>query len=272
MNTNNAAKCDSTVRRNLHRKNIDLVPLRLASLLGLIMGVLVLMAMAAPSAHAVPQQLTYFDFENGTFTGTNSATIFNDAATPFPGGAFPNGQVVITDGVGAPTGTSGHALDLQGNANFQAGSQYCFDLGAISTNGQFIIALSFDIASVGNGGQFDQLMVYWSTSTTFVHDTAHTVASNGLTGVLGNNTMTITYHPITGTFTIPSGTTSIYLQFCFVTTSGNNGEPNHTYLDNITVTGDVPEPTTAISGALAAVGLSWRQRKRLVRFVRLRRA
>jgi len=261
MNTNNAATCDSTVRRNLHRESIDLVPLRLPSFLGLIMGVLMLMAVGAPSAHALPQPLTYFDFENGDFTGTNGATIFNDAVTSFPGGAFPSGQVVITDGVGAPTGTSGHALDLRGNANLNAGSEYCFDLGAITTNGQFIIALSFDIASVGNGGQFDQLMVYWSTSTTFVHDTAHTVALSPFT--IGTKTMTIAYQTVTGTFTIPSGTTSIYLQFCFVTTSGNNGNPNHTYLDNIGVTGDVPEPTTAISGALAAVGLFWRQRKRL---------
>ena len=63
MNMNSAVKFDSI----LHRKNIDLSPLRLPSFLGITMGVLMLMAMAAPSAHAAFLE-TYYDFEDGNFT------------------------------------------------------------------------------------------------------------------------------------------------------------------------------------------------------------
>src|SRR5437016_5127131 len=49
----------SIVHRNLHRKNVNLRPLHLPSFLGVTMGILMLMAMAAPSAHAA--LLEYFD-------------------------------------------------------------------------------------------------------------------------------------------------------------------------------------------------------------------
>jgi hypothetical protein len=67
MNMNNdATEFDSIVHRNLRRKKVGLGPLRLLPFLGITMGVLILMAMAAPSAHAALE--TYYDFEDLNLT------------------------------------------------------------------------------------------------------------------------------------------------------------------------------------------------------------
>ena len=302
MNTNNAAKCDSTVRRNLHRKNIDLRPMRLPSLLGLIMGVLMLMALAAPSAHAVPGLLTYYNFNGLTtgtappltsnttdVTGTQQTTLVNDATN-----AFPSGQIFIQNvypppppaSNTTPAGTTlnqwptdasgaGGALDLAGNANINVGTQYCFDIGGINVGSSTIIQLSFAIASVGNGGQFSTLSLHWgSSNSATTPPTTFAGTFTSIAPILGTNNhgAAPVYQQVIATLngSVPAGQ-FLWIQFCFGGAS-NDANGNDTLIDNIQVTGDVPEPATAISGALAAIGLCWRQRKRVSGFLRARLA
>ena len=53
----------------------------------------------------------------------------------------------------------------------------------------------------------------------------------------------------------------------------SNGNDLQTIIDNIQLNGTViPEPATVAGGVLAAIGLGWYQRRRLVRFLQLRRA
>jgi len=304
MNGNNDAKCVSAIRRNLHRKNVDLRPLRLTSLLGVTMGVLMLMAMGAPSAHA--QLATYYNFNHeadgtpppytsnttdGTPPATQTTHLVNDATNPFPSGNMsiatiypppPKGSLpagtLVNLAPGDATGKGG-ALDLAGNANLTSGGIYCFDLGGISTTGEFNITLSFAIASVGNGGQFKDLSIKWGTSnsatvpaTTYTGTVTYTMGPP----ILGTNTHNNlpVYQQVIATLNgagnQPAGT-FVWIQFCF-SNAGNNADGNDTLIDNIQVNGRVPEPTTAISGVLAAVGLFWCHRKRLSAVLRARLA
>jgi hypothetical protein len=292
MNTNNPAKCVSAVRRNLHRKNIDLRPLRLSSLLGLIMGVLMLMAMAAPSAHA--ELLAYWNFndpapdfasdDDGT-GGQTGILIQNGDGTvsggnPFPTSSGPNGGHFNTDGVDADpvnkalgdTSTGLHSLDVGGNTSTMGGTgMFCFTTQAINTNGQFLIDVSFALESVGNNHQFSELKLSYSTTsqTSGFTQFADIIITSGSGGSFHNNF--VTFQTTGGSFNLTPGTTTFYLQFCFFNQT-DNADPNHTYIDNIQVNGRVPEPTTAISGVLAAVGLFWCHRKRLSAVLRARLA
>ena len=86
---------------------------------------------------------------------------------------------------------------------------------------------------------------------------------------------TYSYNVSTLTAGAVNDQSTLYFQFCFSTESGNNAHGNDTLIDNIQVTGEgvpVPEPTTAISGVLAVVGLCWYQRRWLIRSLRLRPA
>src|SRR5438552_14989036 len=170
-------------------------PLRVSSFLGLIMGSFMLMTLAAPSARAVV--LTLFDFDASTFSPTNivgypqnsgsqspPAQLYNEDPTT---NGFPAGQITIEPTGGNPDGR----LDLSGESNITSGKQYCFVIGGINTSGFTDIQLSFDIASVGNGGQFDSLAVTWGTSTS--QTTPPATFPNTITlspaPVLGTNTM-----------------------------------------------------------------------------------
>jgi hypothetical protein len=271
MNMNDAVKFNSIVRRNLRRKNVYLWPLRLPSLLGITMGILMLMAMAAPSAHAA--LLTFFDFENAA-----ARTAFNTAfpPTPYPadGGQagvtlsdgpdnpFPNGQIIMDATGGNPNGV----LDLQGN-NSAASPQFCFSLGALNTTGLGDITLSFDLKSVDGPQltQFSTLTLLYSTT-----------AGGGAGTFTSFETITdLKTHPtyFTYSFNVSSDTagavnnqSTLYFEFCFsgATTSESRG---FTFIDNIQVTG-VPEPSTYIGGLLGIAGLCWFQRRWLVRFRR----
>ena len=142
MSVNNNAKRDPTVRRNLHRKDVNLSPLHLPSLLGITMGVLMFMAMAAPSAHATLHLLTYYNFNTaGTIPYTSNSPgeqtthLINDATNPFPSSQLAidaSGGTTLNQWPADATGAGGK-LDLMGNANLNAGSLYCLDFGGIST-------------------------------------------------------------------------------------------------------------------------------------------
>jgi hypothetical protein len=165
---NNPAKFDSTLRRNLHRKNIDLRPLGFPSLLGITMGVLMLMAVAAPSAHAIFLE-TYYDFEDGNLS--SDAPGLQPTTISFTASSYPGGNLGVAGTVATPVGTSLNsvtpstimALDARGNST-QPLDQYCFMLGGLTTTGLTDITLSFAILSQGNGGQFPTLNLLYSTT------------------------------------------------------------------------------------------------------------
>src|SRR6266700_1388199 len=250
------------VRRNLSGKNVFPRPLRVSSFLGLIVGSFMLMTMAAPSAHAV-NLLTYYDFEDGNFTsdspGLQTTTIsFTDSS--YPGGNLNVVDTAAGTNVNAVTPSTDFALDARGNDNVKTGDQFCFVLGAINTTGQTDITLSFAILSDGSG-QFTNLSLFYSTNGTIF--TSFSMQTN--------LTSFTTY--TTQTYPLPTGAenqSTLYIEFCFSGASNNNTN-NNTFIDNIQVTG-TPEPTTAVGGALTAVGLCWRQRKRLSAFLRARLA
>jgi hypothetical protein len=64
--------------------------------------------------------------------------------------------------------------------------------------------------------------------------------------------------------------TTLFVEFCFTATKGNNANGNNTFLDNISITG-VPEPGTVIGGMFGVLGLCWFQRRWLVRALHLGR-
>src|SRR5438045_3621845 len=211
MNMNSAVKFDSIVNRNLHRKNVNLSLLRLPSFLGITMGILMLMAMAAPSAHATIHLLTYYNFNTaGTIPYTSNSPgeqtthLINDATN-----AFPSTQIAIAAAGGttlnqwpADVTGAGGTLELMGNANLNAGQLYCFDFGGISTVDDFNVTLSFAIASVGNGGQFDTLTAEWGTSNSATIAPATFPNSVTLSPfTIGTNTNTVTYQQVTGALT-----------------------------------------------------------------------
>jgi hypothetical protein len=279
------------------------------SLFGAVASALLLTAALAPRANAATNLLTYYNFEQDADLSdppfpsstsvpfTQSTTLTNDITNSFPSGnifvrsvyppppppsnispagttqnQWPGGGTQTAD---PTTADPNHALDLAGNANVTAGTNYCFEIGPINTVGSTNVTLSFAIASVGNGGQFDILTLAYSTTGapgTFTHP----ITINESTSFLGANTSTVTYHTLTAN--LDSGANNqatLYIQFCFQSTSGNNAHGNDTLIDNIRVEGEgvpVPEPTTAISGVLAVVGLCWYQRRWLIRSLRLRPA
>jgi hypothetical protein len=248
------------------------------SLFGAVAGTLIVTGALAPSAHAAT--LTVFNFEN-----LAAQFAFNNGAhTPYPADAgqagvtlnrgpddaFPFGQSIIRATGGNPSGV----LDLNGNPN----TQYCFSIGAINTTGQADVTLSFDLMSQpgGNGGgEFSTLKLGYSTTGaagSFL-PVGTTGTYNGTTGFTDLKTHTTYFNYVVDLSAggVPNSST-LYVEFCF---SGqkNDAEPNHTFIDNISVTA-VPEPTTAVSGVLAVLavfGLCWSQRRCLIHSLRLRR-
>ena len=265
MNTNNAAK------------NVYLSPLRLPSLLGVITGILMLVAMAAPSAQA--HLLTYFNFNNGDFV---TQSLPSDPPSEqlthltYTSGSYPGGNIVV-DATGGTTlnavgaDPAGGVLDLMGNVGGKAGDEYCFFLGGLTTTGKTDVTLSFAIMSQGNTGQFTTLDLLYSTTgvggayTLFATDaTLQTYATYTL---LSFNATALTGGAVDGI-----AGSNLFFEFC-LTGSSNNANGNNTFIDNIQVNAvNVPEPATVFTGAFAALGLCWSQRRWLVRSLRFRPA
>jgi len=223
------------------------------------MGILMLMAMAAPSAHAA--LLEYFDFEN-----TTAAALF--PATPYPADAGQAG-VTLRNGPDNPFGSGGIVIDSTGGnptgvLDLSGITTDCFSFGAINTTGLTDVTLSFDLLSGGIAGH--SLSLAYST----------TGAAGTFTFFEGiiftQNVSTYT------TFTTPNldlligDHSTLYFEFCL------SGSPNlgpaitdHIFIDNIQVTA-VPEPTTWIGGALAIPFLVFVYIQRRRRAQMLRRA
>lgn len=237
---------------------------------GSLMGVLMLMTMAAPSAHAAFHLLTYYDFEDGNLTSDapgEQTTNITFTSSSFPGGNLNVVDTAAGTNLNAVTTSTAFALSARGNTTGGVGTQYCFMLGGLTTTALTDVTLSFAIKSQGNGGQFTTLNLLYSTTgvagpyTLFATDAAlQTHTSYTLDSF---NASTLSGGAVNGV----SGK-NLFFEFCF-TGSANNAEGNNTFIDNIQVTA-LPEPSSYIGGLLGIVGLYWYQRRRFTRLLSLR--
>jgi hypothetical protein len=252
------------------------------SLFGAVAGALLLTAALAPCAHAAT--LAYWNF-NGTPNDfsptTGSATAFAPSAVGAsiggPGSVIPTGQFntsltfTTTDShtfnSGASNTVGDGAMDIQGNAG--SGNVYCFST-VVSTTGLQAVTLSFDLASVGNGQQFNTLTISYFDTT---GSTPVLLGSDTLTGFAGSTGTTTPPVYSNHSFNLPTSAqnlSSLTIEFC-LSDSGNSATFNHTLIDNATVSAIIPEPSTYIGGLLGIGVLCWSQRRSLFRFLRLRR-
>ncbi len=236
-------------------------------------GALTLAGAFAPKADA--DVIVYFNFEGNTFTSVpapgpgglypslQNQTILNSPTDPFP----PGGLLLAPD-VGTTLNelvpdvpTTNTALDLTGNTNGTA-TMNCFRFG-VNTTGYAQASLSFALASLGNGTQFTQMEVRYSTNggDTF------TVTPEGLVTINQDGL----YHISTFNISGAANTANALIEVCFTGSTTNNSD-NHTYLDNLQINAVVPEPATVASGVLGVMGLCWYQRRRLIRSLLRRRS
>ena len=241
-------------------------------LFGALAGAFLLAGALAPRADA--DVLAYFNFEGNTFTSfpapgpgglyplLQNQTILNSPTDPFPPGGL-----LVTPAVGTilnelvpDVPTTNTALELRGNTQGTANMD-CFRFG-INTTGYAQASLSFALASLGNGSQFTQMEVRYSTNggATF------TVTPEGLVTI----TRDALYHLYTFDISGAGNTANALIEVCFTGSTTNNAA-NHTYLDNLQINAVVPEPATVVGGVLGVVGLCWHQRRRLIRSLRWRR-
>jgi len=238
-----------------------------------LVGALTLAGAFAPKVDA--DVIVYFNFEGNTFTSVpapgpgglypflQNQTILNSPTDPFPAGGL-----VVTPGVGTilnelvpDVPTTNTALELRGNTNGTS-TMNCFRFG-VNTTGYAQASLSFALQSLGNGTQFNQVEVQYSTNggATF------TVTPEGLVAINQDGL----YHIYTFNISGAANTANSLIEVCFTGSTTNNGS-NVTRLDNLQINAVVPEPATVASGVLGVIGLCWYQRRRLIRSLLLHRS
>jgi hypothetical protein len=240
-------------------------------------GAFILMAALVPRANAT--LLIYFNFEDGTLDSTVDTA---SDQTPAAGGDNPGGGIqmsTLTINYGAGDFFSTSSLIPIGTTNQSAGdidvppATPGLALGLVRSsmnNGSYIqfavdatffqnMSLSYAVNTNGNGFTTQTLFYSLDGGATFTQGQQFT----GLTGL-----QTLTY-------TVPTaanGDPGLVLRIVF-TDGQSNGNDLQTIIDNIQLNGTViPEPATVVGGLLGACGLCWHQRRRLIRFVQLRRA
>jgi hypothetical protein len=240
------------------------------SLLVAVAGALLLLTAAlAPSANAAV--LVYFNFEHPI-----AGQVDFLSRTIGPPDNNPGGGLVLTTLVPVPPLTNFGNVD---------GLLLNRTPGDSDTNNPGI-GLGMRTTPADNGGA-----IQFSVDTTFFRNMSLSFAintqGNGFNNVdFSYSTDGITFNPVgsspiaTGpaqiiTFVVPPGAegqavVTFRLTFTGGTSSGQNLQ---TIIDNIQLVGTpVPEPATVVGGLLGAFGLGWHQRRRLIRFLQLRRA
>jgi hypothetical protein len=258
MNMNNdAPEFGLIMHRNLRRKKVGLGPLRLLSFLGMTMGVLILMAMAAPSAHAA--LLTYYNFEDGNLT-SDSPGLQTTSITGTAGQVFP---------LDSGSGTNVNAVPPTPSTNFSLvttpafpGGTPSFTLGGLTTTGLTDVNLSF--ALVGQPDSFTTLDLSYSIDGGATFKSFLT-----LFGIQTVTTYTALGLPVSA---LSGGAvdnqSNLFFEFSF---SGATVSDSAIRIDNIQVTA-VPEPSSYIGALFGLVGLCWYQRRRFTRLLSLRSA
>jgi hypothetical protein len=257
-------------------------------LFGAVAGALMLTAALAPKANAVTTELLYYWNFNGpnppfnsvtagTFGGfplRDGATLANDLVFPFTG----NGSGVglsIKSNAGDPLSVfdadvAGDALHLRANSNLT--DKTCFTIGAMDFSGIAglqQVSISFAIDALHSGMNADK---HGFTTLQLAYSFTNTPTSTWTSFQTFTTLQTVqnAYVPYSANLpTAVNGQSTVYVQFCF-SGATDGSEAVSTNLDNIQVSGTVPEPSTYIGGLLGIGVLCWSQRRSLFRFLRLR--
>ena len=248
--------------------------MKFRSLLVAVAGALMFTAAFAPTANAFV--VVYYNFEDSSpgasppdFTSTGDVgTQHPDLMTT----SYPLAGTVgydqtdmrstqLSGATGVPLNVAPGDLDPNLLAiqlsHAKTNNNACFQF-TVSTIGLSQMSLSFAYNNNGNG----------FTTATFQYST------NGGTSFtpISSSTLTTGGNFVATSATVPmdaENKASVIFQICF---SGgtSNGNDVQTIIDNVRLDA-APEPSTVIGGLLGACGLCWVQRRRLIRFVRLRR-
>jgi hypothetical protein len=228
------------------------------SILGITMGVLILMAMAAPSARAALE--TYYDFEDGNFTSdspglqpTSISAIIGSFTFPANTGTTVNAVTPIT------TNT---ALTLHPDPSGQG----AFTLGGLTTTGLTDVHLSFALLSAATGGSFTDLSLEYSIDGNSFSPFASVTNLTSHTDY--NPALTFDVSALTGGAVDGVSGNNLFFAFGF---TGATDSDAATFIDNIQVTA-VPEPSSYIGSLLGLLGLCWFQRRRFMRLLSSRSA
>jgi hypothetical protein len=222
----------------------------LRSVLGKTMGVLILMAMAAPSARAA--LLTYYDFETGNGLTSDSPGL-QTTSIALTGNIGFSG---LGTNVNAVTPSTGVALSAINN-----GTPDSFTLGGLTTTGLKDVNLSFALESFGTGSFFTTLDLLYNTNGGAGAYTNFATVNN-LTSITSYTALSFDVSTLTGGAVDNVSGSNLFFEFVF---SGASAGETHgeTLIDNIQVTA-VPEPSSYIGALFGLVGLCWFQRRRLM--------
>ncbi len=231
------------------------------SLLFAVAGALILTGFIVPRANAV--LVTYFNFEDSTLGAAF------DPNSDQPPGAQSSTLTVAFAGA-APISVGGIALNVapgdldpnllgMGFHDTKAGTaDITFSVSTLSLTN---FALSFAVRDVGNGFTL-------ATGSYSLDGVTFTT-----TGVSGPVAIASTSSAVV-TFTFPTAVDNqaspVFFRFS-LSGGKSNGVDLQSVVDNIQLNA-APEPATVAGGLLGACGLCWHQRRRLIRFLRLRPA
>ena len=239
-------------------------------------GALMLMAAFAPRADAL---VAYFNFEDSTDGGVPDFTSDTVGAPDFnPGGGALLTTITTNYNAANMVSTNpGFALNrTAGDIDvFPATPDLCLSLSRTSPNngshfdiplftpaGIEGITLSFAYLNHGNG--FTTATFQFSTDG---GGTFNSFAGNVQTMITGGVML------LSQTFPVAAEDKPLLVLRMILTGGTSNGADPQTQIDNIQIGGTIiPEPTTIAGGLLGVLGLCWHQRRRLIGFVRFRRA
>ncbi len=235
--------------------------------------------------------ISYFNFEDGTITTRPPSVTLDltpDKTVNDPG----NEGVAGNPGGGVEPSTSNLTIASSGGGaatNFFAVTPG-LSINATTTDSDTPsnFALAFN-RSADNSGEYIQFSVNTSFWANMSLSFGYSNNGNGFASVQASYSLDggVTFTDFGGLRTMSTGTQppisipvpAAVNQFGFVTFrltfSGgfSNGTDTQTVIDNIRLDGTfVPEPATVMGGLLGVFGLCWHQRRRLVRFLRLRPA
>ena len=229
-----------------------------------VIGALMFTAAFTPTANAFV--VVYYNFEDSTVGGPPDFTTTGDVGTQagplttmttdYNLSDISTVQPTVPLDNVAPGDLDPNLLAIQlSHAKTNEGS--CFQFTVNTFN---LTQMSLSFAYNNNGNGFTTATFKYSTDggTTFT-----TISSSTLT-TGGNFVATSATVPMAA-----ENKASVIFEICF-TGGTSNGNNIQTVIDNVRLDA-APEPATVMSGLLGACGLCWVQRRRLIRFVRLRR-
>src|SRR5207248_417590 len=252
--------------------------MKLRSLFVAAAAALLLTAVLAPRANAT--LIVYFNFEDGVIGTTGTFDMAADVTPANPGGGIQNSTLTLNPTYSAANFGTVDALaiaslnrtagdiDTTNNAALNLNKTMSNDPAYLQFNVDttFLRDLSLSFAVDNNGNGFNTVTLSYSATGAagpFTPiGTSQFIATGPAILITGSTSWGTTFN------VTPSAAGSFHLTFTGGQSNGNNRE---TVIDNIQLGGTViPEPATVAGGLLGICGLCWHQRRRLVRFARLR--